>query len=96
MTPSPLTWRKSSYSENGGQCVEVATSAWRTSSYSNNGGQCVQVATWHKSTHSENGGACVEIAPTPTTTLIRDSKALPNAPTLHIPTPAFTAFLASL
>ncbi|MDX3387627.1 DUF397 domain-containing protein [Streptomyces niveiscabiei] len=78
MTPTPLTWRKSSYSENGGACVEVATSAWRTSSYSNNGGQCV------------------EIAPTPTTTLIRDSKSLPDAPTLRIPTPAFTAFLASL
>ncbi|WP_159052194.1 DUF397 domain-containing protein, partial [Streptomyces niveiscabiei] len=57
MTPTPLTWRKSSYSENGGQCV--------------------QVATWHKSTHSSNGGACVEISPTPTTTLIRDSKSLP-------------------
>jgi hypothetical protein len=33
-------WRKSSYSNNGGECVEVAT--WRKSSYSGNGGECVE------------------------------------------------------
>ncbi|WP_432090559.1 DUF397 domain-containing protein [Streptomyces sp. NRRL F-5630] len=37
-------WRKSTYSNNGGACVEAAAD-WRTSSYSNNGGQCVEVAT---------------------------------------------------
>jgi hypothetical protein len=37
-----LIWRKSSYSANGGDCVEVG---WRTSSYSANGGSCVEVAT---------------------------------------------------
>ncbi|MFJ4440049.1 DUF397 domain-containing protein [Streptomyces sp. NPDC088923] len=37
-------WRKSTYSDNGGSCVE-AVADWRTSSYSNNGGQCVEVAT---------------------------------------------------
>ncbi|WP_416970227.1 DUF397 domain-containing protein [Streptomyces sp. 4F14] len=89
------TWRKSSHSENGGVCVEVAASAWRTSSYSNNGGQCLELAVWHKSSHSSNGGACLEISPTPTTILIRDSKN-PSGPTLHIPTPAFTTFLAAL
>lgn len=38
-------WRKSSYSNNGGDsCVEVG--AWRKSSYSNNGGaDCVEVGT---------------------------------------------------
>lgn len=36
-------WRKSTYSNNGGNCVEVAA-AWRKSTYSNNGGQCVEVA----------------------------------------------------
>jgi hypothetical protein len=37
------TWRKSSYSGNGGgNCVEVST--WRKSSYSGNGGgSCVEV-----------------------------------------------------
>jgi len=38
------TWRKSSYSGNAGNCVEVAVS-WRKSSYSNQtGGNCVEVA----------------------------------------------------
>jgi hypothetical protein len=33
-------WRKSSYSNNGTDCVEV----WRKSSYSDNGSDCVEVA----------------------------------------------------
>ncbi|EFL01943.1 conserved hypothetical protein [Streptomyces sp. SPB78] len=37
-------WRKSTYSNNGGSCVEAAAN-WRTSSYSENGGNCVEVAT---------------------------------------------------
>lgn len=36
-----VTWRTSSYSSNGGNCVEVG---WRTSSHSTNGGDCVEVA----------------------------------------------------
>jgi Domain of unknown function (DUF397) len=40
---SRAEWRKSTYSGNGGACVEVAA-VWRTSTYSNNGGQCVEVA----------------------------------------------------
>jgi hypothetical protein len=40
---SRAAWRKSTYSNNGGQCVEVAA-AWRKSTYSNNGGACVEVA----------------------------------------------------
>src|SRR5579875_2185765 len=39
---SRAKWRKSTYSGNGGSCVEVAR--WRTSSHSNNGGECVEVA----------------------------------------------------
>lgn len=35
-----MIWRKSSFSANGGSCVEVA---WRTSSFSANGGDCVEV-----------------------------------------------------
>ncbi len=39
--PDGVVWHTSSYSGNGGTCVEVG---WRTSSYSGNGGDCVQVA----------------------------------------------------
>ena len=37
---SRAPWRKSSYSGNGNNCVEVA--AWRKASYSGNGGNCVE------------------------------------------------------
>jgi Domain of unknown function (DUF397) len=37
---SRAPWRKSSYSNNGGECVEVAT--WRKASRSGNGGDCVE------------------------------------------------------
>ena len=40
---SRAAWRTSTYSNNGGECVEVAA-VWRTSTYSNNGGNCVEVA----------------------------------------------------
>jgi Domain of unknown function (DUF397) len=36
-------WRKSSYSNDSGNCVEVAT-GWRKSSYSDANGGCVEVA----------------------------------------------------
>jgi hypothetical protein len=36
-----ITWRKSSYSAQNGQCVEIA---WRKSSRSAGQGQCVEVA----------------------------------------------------
>ncbi len=39
--PDGIVWHTSSYSSNGGTCVEVG---WRTSSYSSNGGDCVEVA----------------------------------------------------
>ncbi|MEU4666784.1 DUF397 domain-containing protein [Amycolatopsis sp. NPDC023774] len=37
-----LDWRKSSYSSNGGDCVEVG---WLKGPYSLNAGDCVEVAT---------------------------------------------------
>jgi hypothetical protein len=40
---SRAAWRTSTYSGNGGQCIEVAA-VWRTSTYSGNGGACVEVA----------------------------------------------------
>ncbi|TCP57357.1 uncharacterized protein DUF397 [Tamaricihabitans halophyticus] len=44
---STLAWRKSSYSNGGGNCVETAAldgATWRKSSYSNGGGECVETA----------------------------------------------------
>jgi hypothetical protein len=38
--PDGIVWRTSSYSANGGACVQVG---WRTSSYSGNSGNCVEV-----------------------------------------------------
>jgi hypothetical protein len=37
---SRAPWRKSSYSGNGNDCVEVAS--WHKARYSNNGGNCVE------------------------------------------------------
>ncbi|MFD9812504.1 DUF397 domain-containing protein [Streptomyces sp. NPDC059080] len=97
----PLHWFKSSYSSNGGQCVEVAADRWFKSSYSSNGGACVEVAAdrWFKSTHSNNGGDCVEV----TAVLIasrgvvpvRDSKN-PDGPRLSVPATAFASFVAGV
>lgn len=40
---SSSTWRKSSHSGNGGNCVETMIT-WQKSSRSGNGGNCVEVA----------------------------------------------------
>jgi hypothetical protein len=37
-------WRKSSYSNSSGNCVEVASASWRKSSYSSGTGSCAEVA----------------------------------------------------
>ena len=37
-------WRKSSYSDANGNCVEVSFADWRKSSYSSGNGNCVEVA----------------------------------------------------
>jgi hypothetical protein len=44
---SASTWRKSSHSGNGGNCVET-TVTWQKSSRSGNGGNCVEVARVHR------------------------------------------------
>lgn len=41
--PAPSSWRKSSRSGNGGNCVETMIT-WQKSSRSGNGGNCVEVA----------------------------------------------------
>jgi hypothetical protein len=42
MNQQGLNWRKASYSNGSGNCVEVGQ--WRKASYSNGSGDCVEVA----------------------------------------------------
>ncbi|WP_329546359.1 DUF397 domain-containing protein [Streptomyces sp. NBC_01356] len=51
---------------------------------------------WFKSSYSDDeGDACVEVALTPTTTHVRDTK-LPASSELHIPAPAWSAFISAV
>ncbi|WP_190818712.1 DUF397 domain-containing protein [Saccharopolyspora pogona] len=64
-------WRKSSYSQGQGTCVEVG---WRKSSYSPHNDNCVEVG-WRKSSRSGgNGGNCVEVGIGFDAVGIRDTK----------------------
>ncbi|GIL32046.1 toxin [Actinocatenispora comari] len=78
-------WRRSSRSNNGGNCVEVAEllpdARWRRSSRSGNGGQCVEVA--------------ANLAATRGIVAVRDSKD-PAGPALTVTPQAWTGFLASI
>ena len=91
MILNDLTWRKSSFSGNGGDCVEVA---WRKSSFSADNGGCVEVA-WRKSTFSGGDGGCVEVGWPVTGVAVRDSKNV-TGPTIAFPTKDWRAFLATL
>lgn len=91
---SHITWHKSSYSSQQGNCVEVG--AWRTSSHSTgNGGQCVEVGAWRKSSHSGQEGNCVAVSAEKTLVLARDSKD-PHGPVLGFGTEAWAAFLTTV
>ncbi|MGY3203106.1 DUF397 domain-containing protein [Streptomyces sp. TE5632] len=51
---------------------------------------------WFKSSYSDDeGGDCVEVALAPTIH-VRDSKAAPNGPELHVSAPAWSAFIAAV
>ncbi|MCT7351262.1 DUF397 domain-containing protein [Streptomyces sp. 15-116A] len=52
--------------------------------------------TWRKSSYSDDeGGNCVEVALATPTIHLRDSKN-PTGPQLHIPAPAWSAFIAAV
>lgn len=53
-----VVWRKSSYTQSNGECVEIA----------------FPDADWRKSTRSQGDGACVQVALKPSCAGIRDSK----------------------
>jgi hypothetical protein len=106
--PAPalaLVWRKSSFSGNGGNCVEVAHTpadyVWHKSSFSAGSGDCVEVAytpteyAWQKSSYSGNGGDCVEVARPSAGVLVRDSKR-PDGPMLAFGDSSWRDFLSIL
>ncbi|MFC0109130.1 DUF397 domain-containing protein [Kibdelosporangium aridum] len=86
-----MKWRKSSFSANNGDCVEVA---WTKSSFSGNNGTCVEVA-WTKSSFSSNNGECVEVATLPDRVATRDSKNS-GGPILSFDRAAWSSFLRTL
>lgn len=84
MTNEAPRWFKSSYSDNGGDCVEVAANLVRVS------------PRWVTSSYSENGGQCVQVATNLTGTVpVRDSKN-PGGPVLGFQASAFAAFVAEI
>lgn len=86
-----IVWRKSSFSANGGDCVEVS---WRKSSFSSNGGDCVEVA-WRKSSFSANGGSCLEVNWPGLRVAVRDSKNTAG-PAIEFPHTGWRAMVANL
>jgi hypothetical protein len=86
-------WRKSSYSNGTGECVEVAT--WRKSSYSNSQGNCLEVANWRGPDHGTAQGECVEAGTAATAVLVRDTTSRSGA-TLAVSAETWRALLAKV
>ncbi|MBB4933885.1 hypothetical protein F4561_004705 [Lipingzhangella halophila] len=95
-----LVFRKSSYSGQEPNCVEVAhlPPQFRKSSYSGASQNCLEVApvpsSFTKSSYSAQGQDCVEVAPLSPGAALRDSKR-PNAGHLAFPAAEWDAFLTA-
>jgi hypothetical protein len=86
-------WRKSSYSCDTANCVEVACDVWRTSTRSLGNGNCVEVG-WRTSTRSPVDENCVEVGGCCCDgVLVRDSKDR-DGPRLSFAASTWTDFLA--
>lgn len=95
-----LHFRKSSYSGQDQNCVEVAhiPTSFCKSSYSAQNQNCVEVASipagFRKSAYSSDRVNCVEVADLPCGAAIRDSKH-PGSGHLPFPSTEWTGFLSA-
>jgi hypothetical protein len=85
------TWRRSSFSGNCGNCVEIG---WRKSTFSANGSACVEVG-WRKGSFGSNDGDCVAVGWPGVAVAVRDSKHAPG-PSIEFPVRGWRAFVANL
>ncbi|MFD8757004.1 DUF397 domain-containing protein [Kitasatospora sp. NPDC059577] len=80
-----VLWRKSSYSGQGGDCIEVAELP-----------TAVAGDEWQKSSYSAQANDCVEVRQSVLSgTAVRDSKD-PHGPALLFPANAWSSFLAGV
>ncbi|MBO1417912.1 DUF397 domain-containing protein [Streptomyces sp. FH025] len=80
-----VVWRKSGYSGQGGDCIEVAEVVPAIAAGLG----------WYKSRYSGQGGNCVETQVRVTATAVRDSKD-PDGPVLMFPADGWASFLAGV
>ena len=78
--PGTIRWRKSSYSNGQGDCVELAA---------------LGAARWRKSSYSNAEGNCVELAEAGTGIALRDSKN-PEGPVLRFTTAEWMMLTAAV
>jgi len=98
-SPGSARWRKSTYSNGHGACVECAPgpgTVWRKATAIIGNGACVEVAGWQKSSHSQ-AGECVEVATgKPGGVYVRDSKLGDTSPILTFTAADWQSFLNGL
>jgi hypothetical protein len=84
-------FRKSTYSDANGTCLETA---FKKSSYSNTSGTCLEAA-YKASSYSTGANNCLEAALPAGTVLVRDSKDI-TIPGLAFTPDAWVTFLATI
>lgn len=82
-----MMWRKSTYSNPNGECIEV--DEWKKSTFCSSGG-CLE---WQKSSYSGYNGNCVEVAGG---ILVRDSQLGDGSPVLRFTPQAWERFTEAL